>query len=288
LADITWIKISTSMFDDEKIKLLDAMPENDTIFYVWMRLLVLAGRTNARGYIYISKNISYDDEMLATLFNRKLNSVRFALETLERFKMIERYEDKKLKITNWEKHQNIEGMERIREQNRLRKRKQREHERQRKLLDEAQNNKDNLGIEQNCSNFKHISENKSSNPNYIQFFYNNFGHFISDFEKETLESYIKDGMKPEVITLALQEAVDANARNMGYVKVILNRWLNNKITTIEDVESDKTQFILNSKSKNSKSSKSYYKQGSTFNDFPQRKYDFKVLEKKLLGWNNDE
>lgn len=128
MAVIKWIKITTDMFDDEKIKLIDAMPERDTIHYIWIRLLVQAGKINFNGYIFLNENIPYTDEMLATVFNRPLNSVRLALEVLANFEMIYIQEDKLIKIKNWAKYQNIDGMERIREQNKIRKQKQRAKE----------------------------------------------------------------------------------------------------------------------------------------------------------------
>ena len=120
MSEIKWIKITTDMFDNEKIRLIDAMPERDTIHYVWMRLLVQAGKTNANGFIYLSDQIPYTEEMLATLFNRSLNSIRLALKVLQNFKMINIHDDNEIKIVNWEKYQNVEGMERIREQTRQR------------------------------------------------------------------------------------------------------------------------------------------------------------------------
>ena len=106
MADIKWIKIKTDMFEDEKIKLIDALPERDTIHYIWLRLLVQAGKTNASGYIFLNENVPYTEEMLSTIFCRPLNSIRLALSTLSNFGMIEIKEDKIIKITNWEKHQN--------------------------------------------------------------------------------------------------------------------------------------------------------------------------------------
>ena len=44
---VKWIKISTSMFDDEKIRYLEQMPEADSILAIWVKLLVLAGQKNA-------------------------------------------------------------------------------------------------------------------------------------------------------------------------------------------------------------------------------------------------
>ena len=138
MSEIKWIKLSTKMFEDEKIRLIEKMPEADTILIIWVKLLAQAGKTNASGYIFLSENIPYTDEMLATIFNRPLNTVRMALETFQRFGMIEIDDQSYIKITNWEKHQNIEGMERIRKQTRERVRRHREQ----KKLEQKEQNKD--------------------------------------------------------------------------------------------------------------------------------------------------
>lgn len=123
MAEISWIKLSTTMFDDEKIQLIQAMPEADAVIVIWVRLLALAGKTNDDGLIYIQRNMPYTDEMLATLFGKNVNTVRLALNTLSSFNMIDISNEGFMAITNWEKHQNVEGMEKIREQNRLRAKK---------------------------------------------------------------------------------------------------------------------------------------------------------------------
>ena len=120
MADITWIKLRIDMFDDEKIKLIQALPDGDTILVIWIRILALAGKCNANGYLCIDDEFPYSDEMLATIFNKTLPQVRLALDTFSRFGMIEKTQ-KGVYISNFMEHQNADGMERIREQNRLRK-----------------------------------------------------------------------------------------------------------------------------------------------------------------------
>lgn len=124
--DVRWIKLKTSMFDDEKIKLIESMPDKDSILIIWIKLLVQAGKCNATGYIYLNETLPYTDEMLSTIFNRPLNTIRLALNIFQKFGMIELNEDGAIYINNWEKHQNIEGLEKIREQTRLRVAKHRE------------------------------------------------------------------------------------------------------------------------------------------------------------------
>src|SRR5437763_2441359 len=132
MAEVKWIKLSVSMFEDEKIRLIESLPESDTILIIWMKLLSQAGKTNASGYIYLSERIPFTDEMLATIFNRPIGTVRLALKTFEQFGMLEISDDHFISITNWEKHQNIDGLEKIREQERIRKQRQRE---KKKLLE---------------------------------------------------------------------------------------------------------------------------------------------------------
>ena len=131
MAEMQWIKLRIDMFDDEKIKIIQSMPDGDALLVVWIRLIALAGKCNANGLVLVEDEFPYTDEMLSVIFNKPLQTVKLALTTFEKFRMIEST-TKGIYITNFDKHQNIEGMDRIREQNRIRK--QRERERKKALL----------------------------------------------------------------------------------------------------------------------------------------------------------
>ena len=120
MAEVLWIKITTTMFEDEKIDFIESLPEGDTILIVWIKLLTQAGKINSNGFIYLTENIPYTDDMLAHKFKRPITIIRLALSTLKKLEMIEYDNDGFLKISNWEKHQNIEGLEKIREQTKKR------------------------------------------------------------------------------------------------------------------------------------------------------------------------
>lgn len=132
-AEIKWIKISTNVFADEKILLIEQMPEGDSIIVIWFKLLCMAGKENNCGVFVMGNKIPYTDEMLATIFRRPLPIVRLALSTFEQFGMIEILKDpfgnNVVTIPNWELHQNIDGMDKIREQTRKRVAKHRENQR---------------------------------------------------------------------------------------------------------------------------------------------------------------
>jgi predicted phage replisome organizer len=127
MAEVPWIKLSTTMFEDEKIDFIESLPEADTILVIWAKILTLAGKCNCNGYIMLTENIPYDEKMLAHKFKRNLNTVSLALETFVKLGMLTITHDG-FYISNWEKHQNVEKMEQIKEQNRLRKQNQRERQ----------------------------------------------------------------------------------------------------------------------------------------------------------------
>ncbi|MCY8517904.1 phage replisome organizer N-terminal domain-containing protein [Bacillus atrophaeus] len=133
MSEIKFVKLSTQMFDDEKIKLIEQMPEADTLLIIWVKLLAQAGKTNASGYIFLSENVPYTDEMLAAIFSRPLGVVRMALDTFRRFGMIEINDQNYISICNWEKHQNVDAMDKIREDTRKRVAKYREKQKALKL-----------------------------------------------------------------------------------------------------------------------------------------------------------
>lgn len=81
MADVKWIKVTTDIFDDEKILLIESLPEADSIIVIWFKLLCLAGKTNNGGVFMLNDRIAYTDAMLATIFRRKETTVRLALET---------------------------------------------------------------------------------------------------------------------------------------------------------------------------------------------------------------
>lgn len=108
--EVKWIKIVTDIFDDEKILLIESMPERDGIIVIWFKLLCLAGKQNNGGVFLLNDRIPYTDEMLATIFRRNLNTVRLALQTFEQFGMIEIVNDT-ITIPNWGKHQNLDQLE---------------------------------------------------------------------------------------------------------------------------------------------------------------------------------
>lgn len=110
MSNVKWIKITVNIFDDERILLIESLPDADSIIVIWFKLLCLAGKQNNHGVFMLNDSIPYTDEMLATIFRRKVTTVKMALETFERFGMIARV-DGAVTIPKWGKHQSLDQLE---------------------------------------------------------------------------------------------------------------------------------------------------------------------------------
>jgi len=130
--EVEWIKLSTRIFEDEKIKVILSMPDGEALFNTWVRLLCLAGKINDHGLVYLADGVAYSAETLATVFNKPASHIRLALETFERLGIVtsrvtsrdsvtETSRDANVFfITNYDKYQNVQGLDDLREKARIR------------------------------------------------------------------------------------------------------------------------------------------------------------------------
>ena len=116
-SDVKWIKITTDIFDDEKILLIEGLPDSYAIITVWFKLLCLAGKQNNNG-VFMMGRIPYTNSMLATIFRMKESTVSMALEVFSNFGMVEIVEGV-ITIPNWKKHQSLDAYEKKKERDRL-------------------------------------------------------------------------------------------------------------------------------------------------------------------------
>ena len=122
MAEIKWIKLFTNVFDNRKIKMILSLPDGDSIVVIWFQLLCLAGNINDDGNIYFTEEVPYTEQMLATQFNKPLALIQFAIKTFLQFNMMDVVDDI-YHISNWQKYQNVDGMDKVKEQNRIRQKR---------------------------------------------------------------------------------------------------------------------------------------------------------------------
>ena len=131
---------------------------------------------------------------------------------------------------------------------------------QNKLPDNTKNTTGKNGIPNDTKNTDNDNENDNDYDNDISCsdnnilgdscvdglkniinFYNNNINPITPFALETLNDYAKE-METELIILAMQKAVDANVRNIKYIKAILNSWSNKGIKTVVEAKAEEEMF----------------------------------------------
>ena len=256
MADIKWIKITTDMFDNRKIKHLRKLPEGNNIVLIWVMLLTMAGRCNAGGMIFLTENIPYTTKMLADELGFEENTIQLALQMLERFEMI--FTDGTyFTIAGWNEHQNIEGMDKIREQNRLRKQKQRE--RQKLLEDSHVTSRDGHAIEED----KEEDKDKEERIDYIGI-KNAFNTTCPSYPSiRTLSESRKRAIKARLKTYTLDEIFEAfrKAEESDFLKGKNDR---NWIATFDWIMSDKNMAkILDGNYDNKKGGTNAETQGNT-------------------------
>lgn len=264
MAEIQWIKLKVDMFDNEKIKLIEAMPDADSILVIWIKLLTYAGKANSSGYILLTETIPMNEEELATIFNRPLNTIRYALQIFERYGMVERENDA-IRIKNWDTHQNVEGMDKIREQNRLRKQRQRKKEKEKlpepskKELSHVKSRDSHATeeegeeeLDRELDKEREEEKKESEYPAAAQtYFENNIG-YIKENIVEDLKFYSDKFDETDAIIIeALDICIARGKKSWGYAKSIIQEWKSEELKTLKDVrayEKEKKQGF--SKNKN--------------------------------------
>ena len=247
MSEIKWIKITTDIFDDEKICLIDALPDHDAILVIWFKILALAGKHNRNGLLMMSDKVHYTDEMLATIFRRPLNTVRMALGVFEQFGMIEII-DGVITLPNWEKHQNIDGMERIKEQTRNRVARHREKQKNLALGGNVTCNvtvtECNATEEERDKNKTRLDKDKNitttSSKNILELFQSEFRRLLSGFEIEEINHLLNEN-DAELVKEALKTAINLGKPNIKYIGGILRNWQLNQVTTVEQVRQSEKQ-----------------------------------------------
>lgn len=284
MSDVKWIKITTDMFDNRKIRHLRKLPEGNSIVLIWVMLLAMAGKCNDHGKIYLTENIPYTPKMLADELDFEENTVQLALQALKQLDMIV-LDDGYFSITGWEEHQDIEGMDRIREQNRIRKQRQREKER---LIAESRvMSRDSHATEEDKDKEEEKDIDKESKEKVTC-------EQVVDLYRSICVSY------PKVISLseARKRAIRARlkmysmddfrmlfekAEASSFLKGANNRnwsatfdWLlkeSNMVKVLEGNYDNKTRSPAGAGTTGA----------NKFNNFPQRQYDYGTLEEMLLA-----
>lgn len=255
MSSVKWIKINIDMFDDEKIKIIQAMPEGDSLLVVWIKLITLAGKTNDGGYIYIAENMPYTEEMLSTIMNKPINTIRLALNTFLSLKMIEE-DTKGIYLINFEKHQSLDKMEKLKEQNRIRVAKYRDKKKQELLecnddvtLHVMQSNGIDIDIDKDIDKdnniyipfgeYKRVKLKQKEYDKLIE----EYGKEYVDFIIDRLDEYVESNNnknKYKNFNLVIRKAIRENWFKKN--KELNPEWFNKKVEKKETTEDERLEI----------------------------------------------
>lgn len=128
--NVQWIKLKVGMFDGEsfkKIKKAKIGGESfrDKLTAVWFELLDFAGKCNHSGFLINSREIPFQSiSDIAVMIDRTPEELDLCMKFFINEGMVEIIDDIYL-LSNWMMYQNEAGLEKIREQTRLRVEKHR-------------------------------------------------------------------------------------------------------------------------------------------------------------------
>lgn len=291
MADMKWIKITTDIFDDEKILLIESLPNAYAIITCWFKLLCLAGKQN-NGGVFMIGQIAYTEKMLATIFRMKEATVTMALQTFQQFGMVEII-DGVITIPNWGKHQNLDAYEQKKERDRA---YQAERRRKQKLLVQKSSDSQTTGSS-DVANNRSIEEEREEEreedkeidkeKDYVtckQVVDLYHSVCISYPSVKTLSEARRKAIKARLNTYSLDDfrTLFEKAEASAFLKGSNDRnWTANFDWLIKDANMAKVidgNYDKQQRPKGSKPSST-----NKFNNFPQRDYDFDTLEQQLLN-----
>lgn len=133
--DVKWIRFKVGTFDGmsfkriKKAQIDGVISLRDKLTAVWFELLDLGGKVNNQGFLVNDELAfrSYDD--IAIVLDRTTEEVEMCIKWFINEKMMEITDDI-LMISNWNKYQNIDGLEKIQLQNRERQARFKERKKQ--------------------------------------------------------------------------------------------------------------------------------------------------------------
>lgn len=262
MSEVKWIKLATDIFDDEKILLIESLPSADSLIVIWFKLLCMAGKANNNGVFLMSNRIAYTDEMLASIFRRDVNTVRFALETFSRYGMIDIVEDV-ITIPNWDKHQSLDAYEAKKIRDRAYQQKRRDKQ---KLLIESSDNR--LTLDDSSPDVAFSEEDKEEDKDKkkkdTKHRYGEFSHvLLTESEYEKLGNKYGWDIREKAIKF-LDEYIEEKGYKSKSHSMSIQRW------------------VLDAVKEKDKKSKSTYEKNQ-FNRIEKQEYNFSELEKQLLG-----
>lgn len=109
---VRWIKLSTDIFSNRKIKILLKERDGDTYFRMWIQILTIAGECNRGGGLYISDDSPFKIEDFANIIGKSSKTFTKVLQKFVDLGMLI-YKDETYFVKNWNRYQSTEKFNKI-------------------------------------------------------------------------------------------------------------------------------------------------------------------------------
>ena len=196
--EVKWIKLKVGMFDGASFKKIkrakiDGVADfRDKLTAVWFELLDLGAKVNNEGYFFNNEIAFNKIEDIAIMLDRTDKEIEMCFNFYLKEEMIVIINDV-YSINNWTKYQNNEGLEKIREQNRLRQQNYRDKQKQ-VLID----NNVSSNVTVTLRNALPLIDNNTSFSNSLSNSYSLKEDNKQDIENKVNKTNIKFNWKKEV------------------------------------------------------------------------------------------
>lgn len=103
LSDVRFIRLSTTWFDDERVKLIQAEDDGYKNLVIWLKMLAATGKLNQGGFLR-ANGIAFTPLVLGTIIGEEPADVERAIDLFVDHGMLDR-QGGVLHVTNWDKWQ---------------------------------------------------------------------------------------------------------------------------------------------------------------------------------------
>ena len=112
MAQVGWIKLSTDIFSNRKIKILLKEREGDTYLRIWIQILTIAGECNRDGGLYISDKTPFKIKDFTNIIGKSNKTLTKSLQKFVDLGMLILKDDTYF-VKNWSKYQSVDKLRKL-------------------------------------------------------------------------------------------------------------------------------------------------------------------------------
>ncbi|GAA0104068.1 phage replisome organizer N-terminal domain-containing protein [Paraclostridium sordellii] len=286
-----WLKLKENFFEEDAISWIEEQESGKDYCLFYLKLCLKSLKTNGLLIRNVgSMLVPYDVKTLARITNTDTDTVRVAMELFKRIGLVQILENGEIYISEL---QNMVGSETKWAEKKRLQRQKKDNVPQlsgqspieiEKEIDIEIRDKSLDKDKENINNSSCIKEGLEEVLNYYKREIVN--RYVLTKIEEDFFLKIGDKIQYDLVIRAMEISIEANVKELRYIKGIIKKWLADDITTLEKLEGHKLKYDKTCPSKNSinKNNKNIHGLKTRYHNINQSfsKYDGDELEKMLL------